>query len=326
MTEATKHHIAEMALGILEEQVQARIVHYKAELETNPELDAITAQVVAQLKEMQGQALAAQSGHTVDRAVVKEAHRKTLQALLEKVFKPGAVSPVLERRLRDIHKKLARLFFQSELHDKTRAKDGSTGSKVIHHAEQALFYLLVRYDHRMKNELGGFDFVDQEMKDRSFELLQKIVKDMQDAFLARRSGELKRTVAAFHTMLLEFLVKTMPAAAPDLAREVIDQAGTSEGRALAYKIREDAFVRFRTTFERRLMVRLVSVAEDALVRNLADTAGEAVREETVLFISDPRIFSMICGELCDGVYDFLCSEGFLDVPADWRNAAAANEA
>src|SRR3954463_7211597 len=52
-SDAIKAHVVEMALGLLEEQVQARIVHYKADMETNPELDAITASVVAQLKELQ---------------------------------------------------------------------------------------------------------------------------------------------------------------------------------------------------------------------------------------------------------------------------------
>src|SRR5438105_2441111 len=61
-SEAIKEHVVEMALGLLEEQVQARIVHYKADLETNPELDAITAQVVAQLKEIQATTRAAAPG------------------------------------------------------------------------------------------------------------------------------------------------------------------------------------------------------------------------------------------------------------------------
>ena len=48
ISQASKDAIAESALGLLEEQVQARIVHYKAELETHPELDAITAQVLGE--------------------------------------------------------------------------------------------------------------------------------------------------------------------------------------------------------------------------------------------------------------------------------------
>ena len=57
-SQALKDQICEMALGILEEQVQARIVLYKAELETNRGFAAITAAVVEQLKELQATARA----------------------------------------------------------------------------------------------------------------------------------------------------------------------------------------------------------------------------------------------------------------------------
>lgn len=70
------------------------------------------------------------------------------------------------------------------------------------------------------------------------------------------------------------------------------------------------------------MVRLVSFAEDQLVVRLADTAG-AAREETIQFITDPRVFSMICGEFCEALYEFLCNEGFLDLPSDWRQATTS---
>ena len=69
------------------------------------------------------------------------------------------------------------------------------------------------------------------------------------------------------------------------------------------------------------MVRLVGYAEDQLIAKLADTAG-AARNETVAFVTDPRVFSMIVGEICEGLYEFLCNEGFLDLPPDWRQATA----
>jgi len=313
-SQALKTQIAEMALGLLEEQVQARIVHYKAELETNPELDEITAQVVAQLREMQGQAAA--EGR-VDRNVIRTAHEKTLRDLLAKFFRPEGLTLLLEKRLKEIHRKLARQFFQSELHDKTRGKDG--GAKVIQHGEQAMFYLLVRYDHRMKNELSGFDYASDEVKERSFEMLAKLTKDMQDAFLSRRSTELKRIVAAFHSVLVDFLCKQLAPTVADLAQEVIAQSGSWEGRAYVYKITSDSFPRFRATFERRFMTRLVGFAEDQLHARLVDTAGN-VQQETIQFITNPHVFSMICGEVCDGVYEYLCNEGFLDMPSDYRAA------
>lgn len=318
-SQALKDDITEMALGLLEEQVQARIVHYKADLETNPELDAITAGVVAQLKELQTNAAQQASQRPVDRDQIRLEHEKILGSLLERVFRPGAPSLLVERRLKEIHRRLARLFFQSELHERTRAQDGA--AKVIQHGEQALYYLLVRYENRLKNELGGFDYASDEIKERSFALLAKFAKDMQDAFLSRRSSELKRIVAVFNGVLLDFLTKEIAKSSAALAHEVIQQSGSFEGRAFSYKVASDAFGRFRGAFERRFMVRLVGFAEDELVRRLADTAGE-VRNETLAFITDPQLFSMICGELCDGLYEFFCNEGFLDLPADWRRATA----
>jgi len=45
-----------------------------------------------------------------------------------------------------------------------------------------------------------------------------------------------------------------------------------------------------------------------------------VQEETIQFITNPHVFSMICGELCDGIYEYLCNEGFLEMPSDYRGA------
>jgi hypothetical protein len=318
VSQAIKDQICEMALGLLEEQVQARIVHYKAELETNPELDAITAQVVEQLKELQAQAQLGAVA-TGARDGIRDAHERLLRGLLERVFRADVTSLLVERKLKEVTRKLARLFFMSELHEKTRGKDGA--AKVIQHGEQAAFYVLARYDNRLKNELNGFDYASDEVKDRAFELLARFSKDMQDAFLSRRSSELKRIVAVFNAVLADFFGKQLAPAVGELAREVIHQSGSFEGRAFAYKISAEAFPRFRVVFERRLMVRLVGYAEDQLLARLADTAG-AAREETVQFITDPRIFSMILGEICDGLYEFLCNEGFLDLPPDWRQATA----
>jgi len=316
VSQAIKDQICEMALGLLEEQVQARIVHYKADLATNPELDAITAQVVASLKEIQ-----ASAAHTASssRGAIRDSHVKLLVGLLERVFRPAGPSLLVEKRIKEITKKLARLFFQSELHEKTRANDG--GAKVIQHGEQAIYYLLARYKNRLENELGGFDYADDDVKERAFDLLAQISKEMQDAFLSRRSSELKRIVRVFQEVLVDFFGKHLGAAIPALAEEVVVQSASFEGRAYAYKVSADAFPRFRAALERRLMVRLVGWAEDQLIARLADTAGPA-RAETVLFVTDPRVFSMIIGEISEGLYEFLCNEGFLDLPSDWRQATA----
>lgn len=320
MSQASKDMIAETALGLLEEQVQARIVHYKADLETNPELDAITAQVVAQLRQMQ-QAMATSGDRTVQqRDAIAVEQEKTLRALLARLYPTGAPSLLVERRIKGILRQLAKLFFQSELHDRTRGKDGQV--KTIAHPEQAVFYLMSRYQHRMQNELANFDYESDDVRDRCVDLLHKITKDMQDAFLARRSSELKRLVQVFNAVLVEFSTKLLPACTAELAHEVIQQSGTADGKSYGYKVVAESFPRFRATFERRFMVRLVGFAEDELIRRLADTAG-AERTETVKFVTNPEVFSMICGELSTAAYEFLFSEGFLDLPPEWLHADGA---
>jgi hypothetical protein len=314
ISQNSKDAIADAALGLLEEQIQARIVHYKADLETNPELDAITAQVVAQLRQMQQSAAAAHDGTQVPREAVQMQQERTLGHLLGRLFPSGAPSLLIEKRIKIVLRHLARLFFQSELHERTQGLDGA--AKTIQIGEQAIYYLLQRYQTQMQHDLAGFDFESKEVRERSFDLLAKVTKDMQDAFLARRSNELKRLVSQFNTVLVEFVTMQMPPVVMDLAREVVQQSGTASGKAYGYKITSDAFPRFRTTFERRLMVRLVGFAEDELIRRLADTAG-TTRTETIKFITDPMVFSMICGELSAGAYEYLFSEGFLDLPIEW---------
>ncbi|EYF08004.1 hypothetical protein [Chondromyces apiculatus] len=317
VSQELKEHVTEMALGILEQQLEARIVHYRADLATNPELDEVTAAVVEQLHKLQA---AAQERTSGDREATRAAHERTLRKLLERVFPQGSLSLLVESRLKRIHRKLARLFFQSELHGKTRGREGA--AKVIQHGEQAMFYLLSRYKNRLHAELGGFEFASEEVRERSFDLLAKLTKDMQDAFLSRRSTELRRIVKAFDAVLVHVMRRVMSAEVGSIAAEVVTRARTNEGRSYTYKIAEEAFPRFRAAMERALMVRLVGAMEDLLVAKLADTAGPD-RDETVQFITDPQVFSMICGELCDGMYEILCNEGFLDLPPDWRVVSAA---
>ncbi len=316
-SQAIKDQICEMALGLLEEQVQARIVHYKADLETNPELDAITAEVVAQLKQIQAQAQAAAAHGIAARGAVRESHEKILRALLERVFPVSAPSLLVEKRLKGIHRKLARLFFQSELHEKTRGKDGAI--KTIQHGEQAIFYLLARYENRLKNGLGSFDYASAECKSAPPSSSRRSARTCRTPSCrgdrASSSASSRRSTACWWTSSASSSRRRRRS----WRARSSSRRRRSEGRAFAYKITADAFPRFRAAFERRLMVRLVGFAEDQLLARLADTAG-IDREETVQFITDPRVFSMILGEICEGLYEFLCNEGFLDLPTDWRSS------
>jgi hypothetical protein len=303
-----------MALGILEEQVQARIVIYKAELETNPELDAITATVVQQLKEIQANTRVP----SLPKEGIRDAQIRLFADLLGRVFRRDGQSLLIEKCLKEVHKKLARLFFESELHEKTRGNDGQ--GKVIQHGEQAIYYLLKRYEHRLVTELSGFEFASDDVRDGSFALLTKLAKSMESSFLERRSTELKRIVRVFHGVLVAFFGAVLATDAVAFAREVIVHAATFEGRAFAYKVNADSFPQFRAAWERGLMVRLVGFAQDRLIAELADTAGSD-RAETAQFVTDPRVFSMIVAEVSHSLYELLCNEGFLDLPSDWRKVA-----
>ena len=46
-----------------------------------------------------------------------------------------------------------------------------------------------------------------------------------------------------------------------------------------------------------------------------------LRPETLAFVADPRVFSTACAVMCDAFYDHLHSEGLLDLPQQWRQAA-----
>src|SRR5262252_4571904 len=152
MTQGEKDALTMRALGLLNEQVQARIVHYKGDLETSPELDAITAQVVSQLKEMQA-AFSTRTPTGEPPAALEARHIATLTQLLGRVCSGGERGNLITQNLKPIGRRVAKLFFESELHEKTKGDK----EKTIFHAEQGVYYVLQRYKHRISNELEGFE-------------------------------------------------------------------------------------------------------------------------------------------------------------------------
>src|ERR1700722_14064014 len=117
MSTRAKLSLADIALALREEQVQARVVHYKADVQTSPELDAITAQVVAELQQLQ-QAVAsatttARQEQAEDRAQIEIDLIKNLKIGLARLFQPEKLSSLVERKLGEVSKRFARLFFES---------------------------------------------------------------------------------------------------------------------------------------------------------------------------------------------------------------------
>jgi hypothetical protein len=311
MSAGQKEALALQALGLLQEQVQARIVHYKGEMETNAELDAITAQVVAQLKAMQEVATKDLSAER-NEDEIETKHAKILATLLAKVF--SSESQFTSRMLKPLGRRVAKLLFESELHEKSKGDR----EKVIHHAEQGVYYVLGRYKNRLRAELEGFEFVDAEMKQGSLDLLAKIERDLQVGFLSRRSPELNKVMTVYAAVVSEFLRDYLPPRLEAMAKNTIRAANTARRpNSISYKVLSDAFPDFRTHWERVFMEQMINCCGDELGARLTRGDGE-YRDETVRFFSDPHVYSESAEVVCQELYDFLCLEGFLDLPVNWR--------
>ena len=319
MSDGQKEALAIQALGLLNEQVQARIVHYKGELETSPELDAITAQVVAQLKAMQA-AAAGDAGGQKTPEEMEEQQTRTLSVLLPRFF--SAQTNFATRILKPIGKKIAKLFFESELHEKSKGdKD-----KIIFHAEQGVYYVLSRYKNRLRAELEGFEFTSPEVRDATLELLSKSERDLQVAFLSRRSPELNRVMNIYTAVLGDFLQKHLPPRLEQMGKVTVRVAKSARRpNSVGYKVLSDAFGDFRAEWERLFMQQMVFFCGDELLERLTQSSEE-FQEETVKFFTDPHVFSETCEVVCEQLYDFLCLEGFLDLPVDWRVSMNATQA
>jgi len=235
MSDGQKEALAIQALGLLNEQVQARIVHYKAEMETSPELDAITAQVVAQLKAMQA-AVSADAGGQKTPEEMEELQTRALGAILPRFF--SGQTQFATRILKPIGKKIAKLFFESELHEKSKGdKD-----KVIHHAEQGVYYVLSRYKNRLRAELEGFEYTNPEIRELTLQMLSKMERDLQVGFLSRRSPELNRVMTTYTAVIADFVNKHLPPRVEQMAKTTLRAAKTaSQANSVSYKVLADRF-------------------------------------------------------------------------------------
>jgi hypothetical protein len=299
------------ALGLMHEQVQARIVHYKSELETNAELDAITAQVVAQLEAMQSAAAEA-TGSRQSPDEMEAQHIRAMSLLLGKVF--SSDSQFTTRILKPLGRRVAKLFFESELHEKSKGdKD-----KTIHHAEQGVYYVLSRYQRRLRAELEGFEYESPEMREASFDLLDKLERDLRVAFLSRRSPELNQVMTVYAAVVSDFLRDYLPPRLEAMAKNTVRAAQTARREnSVGYKVLADAFPAFREQWERVFMEQMVNCCGDELQLRLMQS-GSAFKDETLRFFFDPHVYSESAEVVCHELYDFLCLEGFLDLPVNYR--------
>jgi len=317
MTQGEKLSLAEFAFVLRDEQVQAKIALYRADLATNPELDAITAQVMGELRLLQEKV--AREGSVPPPADAKHLEAELTQAFkshLHRLFREGKLAAVFERKLAIASKRFARLFFESELHEKIRGSHGEL--KTMRFAEQALFRVLTRFEQHLLLELESFEYESDEVLTRAKDLYEGIVRELRNKYLGRTTPELNALVSHLNEVLNAFLTEEFPPHVDEIAARVVQQAGLAHSKmSVSYKVSAEGFVKLRAAYERAFLELLVPyVGEEMLKRVRARDA--AFRVETIRFVADPHIFSDVCELICEATYDSLYNEGFLDLPADWR--------
>jgi hypothetical protein len=320
MSTAAKMSLADIALALREEQVEAKVVKYKEELPTSPELDAVTEALVREFTQIQKHKKS--SGHSVapayDRTQLEIELIQSLKEMLARIFRPGKLATFCERKLAEVSKRFARRFFESELHDKLREGDGEV-LKTMRFASQALFHVLSRHEDSVTQALEAFDYDNDEVFERAKAQYGAFLKEMRNDFLSRTTPELNELVRVLNDVLTRFFTEELPQDVGELAWEVVKEAKLAEleHAQQGYKLSRDLFGRFRQAFDRRFLQRLVPFAEEEMLKRVR-AAKTPFREDTIRFVADPFIFSETCEIICDSIYDMLYNDGFLDLPADWR--------
>jgi hypothetical protein len=329
MSTNQKMSLVDAALQLRDEQLAAHVIHYKAELATSPELDMITAQVIAELKELQ----MVQRGRPhsspppsvsspADREQVEIELIQSLKTMLSRLFREDKVASIVERKLSESSKRFARLFFKSELHEKLHSSDNET--KTMRYPAQALYHVFARNEEALLKELDGYEYTRPSVKEDAQATLSNWIKELRNDFLSRSTPELNALVKLLNETMTKFFTSELPPVIGELAWEVVKEARLGDAKIRAgYKISAETFPRFRQSFERRFLQRLVGFAEEEMLRRVRESPAGKFRLETIRFVADPHIFSDICELICDAVYDYLYNDGFLDLPQDWRARLAA---
>ena len=254
-----------------------------------------------------------------DRAQLEIELIENFKGMLGRLFRADKINSTLQRKMSEVNKRFARLFFESELHEKLAGDDNTT--RIMRHSEQALYHLLVKAEPALLEDLDAFEYASPDIPKDAKETLTSWIVQLRNEFLAKNTPELNALVKMLNRVLTRFFTQELPPRHGELAWEVVKEAQLGRVHIRAgYKVSAEAFPRFRKAFETRFLQRLVTFAADEM---LAQTrASEShFRSETLSFIADPHIYSDICELVCDAVYDYLYNEGFLDLPNDWKNAA-----
>lgn len=301
--------LAEFALRLRDEQLRARVVYVDPTLKTNAELDAITAQVVAELQQFQSIGLKAQA--SVDPQQIEIELIRALRESLDKMLS-NRREHFLKHKIEHIQRKIANLYFSSEVQ---ASADAPTQRSSYEHTDEGLYQVLKRYEGKINADLDALPWATPEVGRDAKERFAMFLKQMVSQVLTRSMGDLERLITIYHEVIFDFLMNDFKSQLGEFAWEVIRESRVAHRNDLTYKIREQAFPPFRQIFERKFLDRLLMSIQGPFDEKIA---SGAFRESTIRFASDARIYAEICGTMCNSIYDFLHGEGFLDLPVDWK--------
>ncbi|MDP3279040.1 MAG: hypothetical protein Q8Q09_27855 [Deltaproteobacteria bacterium] len=306
--------VAATASRLREEQIQAKVVYYGAPQETNKDLDAITEAVVAELQALQlaGVRIVHQAPEpTVDLSIQLIA---TMRDLLEKLFSPRREG-FMARKLEDIQRKITAQFFNSALYTKITTQVRQSLS--VTYPDQALYIAMRMHRDAIVATLRAQRYADPKVLTDALARFDVIEKDLRMEYLSRTTPELEALLAIYREVLLKFFYEEFRPSLGDFCWAVITQSRVGEGRPHGYKLAPEVFSAFRAAFDKHFIERLVMNVQGPLVQRTSEMRA-TFREETLEFVADPQIFSAICTVVCDAIYDYLYTEGFLDLPTHWR--------
>ncbi|MCZ7683655.1 MAG: hypothetical protein M5U28_34735 [Sandaracinaceae bacterium] len=188
---------------------------------------------------------------------------QSLRVLLEKLFSPKRRNFV-ERKIRDIQRRISQLFFNSELYAELAADAGEVPAAAW--PEQALYYALKLHEEKLLDELRAIPVENEAVRARAIDRLNMFTRQLCTDFLSRTTPELERLLAIYREVLADFFYADFGAALGELCWEVVKESRVAEGHQLGYKIKADKFPDFRAAFDKHFLERLVFHVQDPIVK------------------------------------------------------------
>ena len=312
--------LASAALKLRAEQVSARVVFFNPEQQTNAELDAITQQVINDLRAIQD----VRQTHRPEVAVSSADYEIDLIAVLrkslEQVLDPRRGS-FLKMKLELLSRRFTTLFFEFALGH--HARPAELAARLVTTPEQALYTAVLHSQQRLRDDLRALRYEREEYYDTALERLSRWERDLQSAYLSQRAPELGRLLPIVLEVFTEFFREGFRTNLGEFCWAVVRESNVARAGDPTHgmpRVGPRAFPRFREVFEKHFLEDLVLNVQEPLVARL-NASQESLRPETLGFVADPRVFSTACAVMCDAFYDHLHSEGLLDLPQQWRQAA-----